>query len=166
MNIRQLIAQDAEQYLNIRLEALQKAPEAFASSYEEEKNQSPDKYRGRFDSSQNSFTLGAFNGDELVGVGTLIKETRSKLLHRANIVAMFVKEEERGHGLGKLLLTDAINKARELNEIEQIYLSVVRKNKSAKRLYLSSGFEVFGTEKNALKFNDTYYDEDQMVLFL
>lgn len=69
MKIRQLISQDAQQYLNMRLEALQKNPEAFASSYQEEK-------------------------------------------------------------------------------------------------YSSLGFEVFGTEKKAMKYNNIYFDENHMVLFL
>jgi len=33
-------------------------------------------------------------------------------------------------------------------------------------LYASLGFEVFGTEKRALKVGQRYVDEDYMVLFL
>lgn len=166
MKIRPLIAQDAQQYLNIRFEALQKAPEAFASSYEEEKKQSVDKYINRFKSPQDSFTLGAFNDHELVGVVTLIKEKRIKMRHRANMVAMYVTKEKRGYGIGKALLTDAIQRARDIEEIEQIYLTVVTTNETAKQLYASFGFTVFGTENNALKYNNKYFHEDHMVLFL
>lgn len=166
LKIRPLIAQDAQQYLNIRLEALQKAPEAFASSYEEEKNQMADKYINRFNAPQDSFTFGAFNDNELVGIVTLVKETRIKLQHRANIVAMYVTEEQRGCGIGKGLLTEAVQKAKNLEGIEQLYLTVVTTNLATKQLYASFGFKVFGTEKNALKYDDTYFHEDHMVLFL
>lgn len=166
MKIRQLNSQDAQHYLNIRLEALQKNPEAFASSYEEEKNHSVDKYIDRFKYSQDSFTFGALEGSELVGVVTLVREKVLKLRHRANIVAMYVTQEKRGYGIGKALLTEAIQKAKDIGGIEQIYLTVVTTNESAKRLYSSFGFEIFGTEKHALNYNNTYFDEDHMVLFL
>lgn len=34
----------------------------------------------------------------------------------------------------------------------------------AKKLYNSLGFEVYGVERNALKYNGQYFDEDLMVL--
>lgn len=166
MKVRQLIAQDAEQYLNIRLEALQKAPEAFASSYEEEKNLSANKYMNRFQSPENSITFGAFIGNELVGIVTLLKETKLKLQHRANIVAMYVKQEKREQGIGKALLTEAVQRGKDTEGIEQIYLSVVTTNEAAKQLYASFNFEVFGTENNALKHNNVYFHENHMVLFV
>ncbi|WP_042353984.1 GNAT family N-acetyltransferase [Bacillus rubiinfantis] len=166
MEIRQLTPTDAEEYLSIRFEALQDSPFAFASSYEEEKNQSAEIYKNLFAVPVNAFTFGAFEELELVGVVTLIREELIKLSHRANIVAMYVKPEKRESGLGKALITKAIEKANSLDGIEQIYLSVVTTNIPAKKLYASCGFEVFGTEKRALKFNNTYYDEEHMVLFL
>ncbi|MGM7722920.1 GNAT family N-acetyltransferase [Metabacillus sp. Hm71] len=69
-------------------------------------------------------------------------------------------------GAGKCLMQEAIKKAKEMVEIEQIYLTVMSTNHSAKRLYSSLGFEIFGTDKRAIKLNDTYFNEDLMVLFL
>ncbi|WP_353761517.1 GNAT family N-acetyltransferase [Bacillus cereus group sp. RP43] len=89
-----------------------------------------------------------------------------KLSHRANIVAMYIKPEKRGIGLGKALISKAVEKADNLEGIEQIYLSVVTTNIPAKKLYASCEFEVFGKDKKALKFDNTYYDEEHMVLFL
>jgi RimJ/RimL family protein N-acetyltransferase len=96
----------------------------------------------------------------------LIRGKIFKLKHRANIVAMYVAPEKRGFGIGKGLLSETIKKANDLEGIEQVYLTVVTSNEPAKRLYSSLGFEVFGTEKRALKFDNTYFDEDHMVLFL
>lgn len=166
MEIRGLNAQDAGRYLNIRLEALQKNAEAFASSYEEEKDYSADIYIERFQSPKNAFTFGAFDHSELVGVVTLVREEKIKLSHRANIVAMYVKPDHRGSGVGKALVTAAIKKAKKMSGVEQVYLAVVTTNDPAKRLYTSMGFEIFGKEKRALKIGDVYYDEEHMVLFL
>ncbi|MCD8502343.1 MAG: GNAT family N-acetyltransferase [Bacillaceae bacterium] len=166
MEIRQLTPSDAEIYFSIRLEALRTSPYAFASSYEEEKNETAEKYKNRFETPKNTFTFGAFDESHLVGVVTLVKEKLLKLSHRANIVAMYIKPQKRGYGIGKDLISKVIEKAYNLEGIEQIYLSVVTTNVPAKMLYTSMGFEVFGKEKRALKLGHTYYDEEHMVLFL
>ncbi|MFE4762243.1 GNAT family N-acetyltransferase [Bacillus mycoides] len=166
MKIRQLNPTDAEKYLSIRLEALQDSPYAFASSYEEEKNQTAEKYKNRFSTPVNTFTFGAFEESQVVGIVTLIREQTLKLNHRANIVAMYIKPKKRGIGLGKALISKAVEKANSLEGIEQIYLSVVTTNIPAKKLYASCGFEIFGKDKKALKFDNTYYDEEHMVLIL
>lgn len=165
MMIRRLVPQDAESYLTLRLKALQNSPESFGSTYEEEKDYSVDKYKIRFQS-EDSFTFGAFEDGGLVGIITLVTEQRIKLRHRATIVAMYVSPDMRGLGIGKALIIEAINKAKELQGVEQIYLTVVTTNKSAKKLYSLLGFEIFGTEKRALKLDGVYFDEDLMVLFL
>ena len=165
MEIRELGPQDAETYFQIRLEALSKNPEAFGSSYEEERKESADKYKDRFQATD-SFTYGAFTNTKLAGVITLLTEKRMKLRHRSTIVAMYVTSDMRRNGIAKALMNEAINKARTLDGIEQIYLTVVSSNHAAKKLYTSLGFEVYGTEKRALKIDQTYLDEDLMVLFL
>ncbi len=166
MKIRLLNPADAEEYFAIRLEALQQSPDAFASTYEEEKHQTAEKYKTRFAALEKTFTFGAFEGYQLVGVVTLVSEKLIKLSHRVNIMDMYVKPEKRGIGLGKALLSTAIKHAKSLEGIEQIYISVVTTNISAKKLYTSFGFKVIGEEKRALKFEDTYYDEEHMVLFI
>ena len=103
MEIRLLNSLDAENYLDLRLEALQNSPEEFASSYEEEKDQSVEKYKIRFQS-QDPFTFGAIESEKLIGVVTLVKEKKLKLKYRANIFAMYVSPEERGIGAGKCLM--------------------------------------------------------------
>jgi len=43
---------------------------------------------------------------------------------------------------------------------------VVVDNKNAKKLYESIGFEIYGLEKRALKYNGIYYDEELMTFWL
>ncbi|WP_442598812.1 GNAT family N-acetyltransferase [Neobacillus sp. D3-1R] len=163
MEVRVLDSNDAEQYRKIRLEGLQTNPDSFSSSYEEEKDYLLERYKGRLNGVE-SLTFGAFFQQELVGVVTLIFETKNKLKHRANIAAMYVNPHNRMRGIGKALMVAAINKAKTLEHIEQIYLGVIASNEPAKKLYQSLGFETYGIDKKAIKIDDTYFDDELMVL--
>lgn len=158
--------EDAEKYRSIRLESLKNSPEAFASSYEEERDFSIEKYQNKFQLND-SFTYGAFEKGELVGIITLYREKLYKLSHRAHIGAMYVSDSIRGLGIGKALMEEAIEKAKSIEGLEQVYLAVVSTNESAKKLYSSLGFEVFGTEKKGLRLkNNIYFDVDFMIMYL
>ncbi|MCU5081165.1 GNAT family protein [Bacillus cereus] len=74
-------------------------------------------------------------------------------------MVIYINSEKRGIGLGSVLIFKAIEKVDSLEGIEQIYLSVVTTNVPAKKLSASCGFEVFGQDTKALKFDNTYYDE-------
>ncbi|MBE4907557.1 GNAT family N-acetyltransferase [Bacillus luteolus] len=163
MEIRILNSSDAEAYRKIRLHALQGNPEAFSSSYEEEVEYPLERTASRLDEGT-SFTFGAFIDNTLVGVVSLVLETRHKIKHRATIFAMYVNPDHRKLGVGKQLMVAAIEEAQKLDEIEQIYLTVNASNEPAKRLYLSLGFKTYGVDKRALKIEDQYYDEELMVL--
>lgn len=155
----------AEMYRCIRLEALQNHPEAFGSSYEEEKEFPLEKFAEKF-MEESSLTFGAFENDQLYGVLTLVLEQKNKLKHRANIYAMYVSPKKRRHGIAKNLMLEAINKARCIKGVEQLHLAVVSTNTPAQKLYTSLGFETYGVDKQALKVGHLYFDEKLMVLFL
>ena len=163
MEIRTLHLNDALSIRKLRLEALLDSPEAFDSSYEEEREYPLKKFKDRLKS---GCTLGAFLHEELVGMVTVIQETRNKTKHKANIFGMYVSPAQRGQGIGKNLIIKAINQAKTMKGIEQIHLTVVTSNDAAKHLYLSLGFEIYGREKHALKIGDSYLDEEHMYLFL
>ncbi|OIK09712.1 GNAT family N-acetyltransferase [Bacillus sp. MUM 116] len=165
MEIRQLNPNDAKQYQKLRLEGLQKDPVAFASSYEEEKEYTIETYTNRLKSPE-VYTFGAFENEQLFGIVTLVRETKQKTRHKANIFAMYVSSEKRGRGMARSLMEAVIQKAKELGGVEQINLTVVSTNETAKKLYYSCGFKTFGLEKNSEKVGKTYYDEEYMVLFL
>ncbi|MBS4172703.1 GNAT family N-acetyltransferase [Bacillus sp. FJAT-49736] len=167
MNIRILKENDAPIYQDLRLKGLKNNPEAFGSTYERESAFTLQMIEERIKPSEDKFVLGAFNpSDLLVGIVTFMRETSLKTSHKGNIFGMFVASEVRGQGVGRLLLLDLIERARNFDGMEQLNLTVVSNNTAAKKLYSSLGFTVYGVERNALKFDGEYFDEDLMVLFL
>lgn len=165
MEIRKLQSSDAEKYFVLRLEALQTNPEAFASSYEEESKNTPKIYQNRLEGDF-SYTFGAFEQEELIGVASLVLEQKNKIKHRANIYGVYVTPEKSGLGVAMKIMEASIKEARQLEGVEQIHLTVTASNEPAKKLYQSLGFKTYGIEKKALKLEHTYFDEELMVLFI
>jgi ribosomal protein S18 acetylase RimI-like enzyme len=167
MEIKLLDASDAEKYWALRLEALKQHPEAFLTSYEDAmKRENPIDHVARNFTIEGNFTFGAFEHEKLIGVVTLLQESAEKIRHRANIFAMYVTPKNRGLGVGKALMEEAINKAKTIEAIEKINLSVMANNQKAKSLYTKLDFKVFGFEENALKVNGIYFHDEHMVLHL
>jgi len=167
MNIRMLTDKDAVQYQTLRLRALKVNPEAFGSTFEREAKFTQQMVEERIRPTEERFVLGGFdNQNLLVGIVTFMREASLKTAHKGNIYGMFVAPETRGQGLAKQLIQELIKKAKQFNGLEQINLTVVSNNLPAKKLYSSLGFETYGVERNALKFDGEYHDEDLMVLFV
>ncbi|EJQ70072.1 hypothetical protein IG7_02745 [Bacillus cereus HuA2-4] len=165
--IRLLTKEDAEKYWDLRLQALQVNPEAFVTTYEEAiRQENPIKRVESNLTATTSCTFGAFNEENhLVGVVTLLTEEREAYKHKGHIVAMYVDTQNRRNGLARKLITNAIQRARDI-KLEQLTLGVVSTNEPAKKLYESMGFKTYGIEKRAIKVNGVYSDDENMVLFL
>lgn len=167
MITRVLVESDAQQYQKLRLEALKSNPEAFGSTYERESKYPLELVIERISPSRDKFVMGALDElGSLEGIVALVRENGVKTSHKANLYGMYVSEKRRGNGIGRILLRDLIKKAKEIDGLEQIKLSVVSTNEPARKLYRSVGFETYGLERNALKFDGEYFDEDLMVLRL
>ena len=165
--IRLLEPSDAKHYFELRLEALKENPEAFATSYEEviSKPNPVEQYEKSF-AQTNQYNFGAFKDEKLIGMVTLLPETKEKLKHKANIFAMYVTPGQRGNGLGRALLGAAIKQAHKMEGISKVNLTVVSINHSAKGLYQKFGFKSYGLEEKALKVKNVYFDEEYMSLSL
>ncbi|MEC3883048.1 GNAT family N-acetyltransferase [Halobacillus sp. HZG1] len=163
--IRLLEPTDAKDYWDLRLNALRANPEAFAISYKEAlKREDPIEGVAKYLKNKGNFTYGAFVDGVLIGVITMLQESPSKLNHKALILGMYVRTESRGNGVGRSLLQEVINKAKNIKEIERLNLTVVTSNKRAKKLYSDLGFKTYGVEEEALKFNGQYFNEAHMTL--
>jgi len=113
-----------------------------------------------------SWTLGAFDGDRLVGIVSVEREPWAKLRHKALLSRMFIHPESAGSGLGKVLLHEALIRATQVADLRQIWLTVLETNEPAQRLYASAGFRSYAHEPEAVRIGDRYVAELQMVRFL
>jgi RimJ/RimL family protein N-acetyltransferase len=163
MEIRELTPADSAIFQELRLYALQESPEAFGSSYEEEKDRPLDAVAERL-SAENNHVFGAFTGTgQLIGLTGLYREPRTKTHHKAQIWGVYVAPGHRGRGAGSALMEAALSRARELG-LRQVNLGVNTASHAAVRLYESCGFERFGPEKEAFKIGEDYYDSAYMAL--
>ncbi len=157
-----------ERFWRLRLRALQDAPEAFSSSYEETvQTPLPDLIglqRARM-STENVVFL-AEEDSEFVGITGLYRETRLKTKHKGQIWGVYVLPERRRCGVAQALMRHAIAYARGWAGLELLHLSVTTSNTAALRLYESLGFVTWGTQPKALYVNGVYFDEHHMALHL
>jgi RimJ/RimL family protein N-acetyltransferase len=165
--VRFLTSNDATAYWTLRLEALEREPEAFGSSPEEHRALSREEVARRLGShDEDNFVVGAFDGDRLVGTAGFYRDQHLKQRHRGHVWGVYVAQEERGRKVGRDIMKAVLERAEKIEGIEQILLSVSTTQAPAMNLYRSLGFEVFGCDRRALKIGDRYIDEENMILFL
>jgi ribosomal protein S18 acetylase RimI-like enzyme len=167
MLTRKLTEEDLDALWNLRLRALQDNPEAFGSTHEETQQRGKESYQQRLRQPHaETFYLGAFEDERLVGMVGFFRESGTKGQHKGYIISMYVAPEQRGRGIGKALVAEAIAQARTVPGIDQLLLAAVTTNTAARQLYRSLGFEVYGLEPRALKQDDQYWGEELMILRL
>ena len=161
IQIRRLQTPDAALYRDIRLEALQRNPEAFGSTFEFENAQPLSWFEA---SLGRAAIFGAFVDGRLAGMAGFAMQEGPKHAHKARLWGMYVRAAARNSGLGKRLVASVLEHARGRAELVQ--LTVASENDAARRLYRAMGFVEYGHERRALKQDGRYYDEVLMVNFL
>jgi ribosomal protein S18 acetylase RimI-like enzyme len=158
-NIRILQESDYQIWKAIRLEAVKAHPEAFGSSYEEESLYSDEDFKQDLTKSN---IFGAFSKNGLIGIVGFFKLKPLKMQHRGTMFSMYIKLEYRGQGAAAQLIQAVINHARQ--NVLQLHCTVVSENKLATKFYQKYGFQIYGTEPQALKVDEKFYDEHLMIL--
>jgi len=161
MEIRTLQETDNALYSELWRSALLEQDEFFRISIDDEP--SP-KIQTKF--SNESFTLGAFINDTLVGTVSVEREVRTKLKHKALLFRMFVHASAAGKGVGKALVNEAISQAKSIQGLRQLYLTVLDINERAIHLYTSTGFATFAHEPESVRIKSNFVGELQMIRFL
>lgn len=164
--IRLLTPKDASQVRALRLKSLKTDKDAFISTFEYESQFDVDYFSRKiiFNTQEPIFGYwGIFEQEQLLGYVQLVRERLPKAQHVVSVYELYVLPEKRHSGLGRELMTHILQISREHPEIEQIHLEVSSNNILATQLYLSLGFEITGTTKNAIKFHNNYQDEIRLL---
>jgi len=167
--LRDVGAADLPAYKDLRDEMLALHPEAFTSDAATERAKPAASYQARLLDPQGDparFTLGAWWDRHLVGAISCERDGRLKVRHIGHIIGMMVGPLARGRGVGRALLAACIDRARHIDGIEMLTLSVTADNAPAVALYEAAGFKRYGRLPRAIKLGDAYCDKDQMALTL
>ena len=140
LEIKHLSANQWEIYRNIRLRGLKEDPQAFARSYEEEKNYPQEKWLERV---RNDYNLVAFETRQPVGTMSAYT-TEEDGQQVAHIVGVYVAKEARGRGIGTLLLNKVLEKIKENKRVVKVDLTVNKEQLAAVKLYKKFGFQITG----------------------
>ncbi|MEN0019951.1 MAG: GNAT family N-acetyltransferase [Planctomycetota bacterium] len=164
---RPLTPDDVTLYAALRREMLLDAPWAFCSGPDDPGAGGADEALILQRLAQPETTTFVIeDGPRLVASATVIRLDRRKLRHRAEIVAVYVTPSHRNRGLGRAVLTAAIQQAKAWQGVESIALSASSNSPAAIALYESLGFVVWGREPGAMRVGDHTYDEVHLQLAL
>jgi len=163
--IRELRDVDAEAYVELRRQALLESPLAFASSPADDLVSSPEAVREQLRRTPESVIFGAFR-PALVGVVGLYRDRHIKSFHKAHLWGMYVSPSHRRQGVAFELLQAILRHARTLQGVSWVHLSVSEAAPRAHQLYERAGFQLWGTEPDALRHDGQAVIEHHMALHL
>jgi RimJ/RimL family protein N-acetyltransferase len=169
VDVRRLRALELADYKALRDTMLAAHPDAFTSDAAAESTKPAQGYLARLglDRPQGGqFTLGAWDGNDLVGAVSCERDMRSKVRHVGHVIGMMVADRAAGRGIGRALLQACIAEARAADGLEMLTLSVSAGNGPAEHLYQSAGFVRYGILPRAVKLGGRYHDKHLMVLTL
>lgn len=145
VRIRRLVPGEQGLYRAMRLQALQRNPRLYGSTYAESAATPMlplERHIAANDEANVMF--GAFTRGELGGMCGLIRETREQTRHRAELVHMYVAPWLQGQGVGAHLVETTVRYGIDRVGLRQIVLGVMADNEPAIRLYRRSGFREYG----------------------
>ena len=99
----------------------------------------------------------AFDGAQIVSVALLTVGRRERIAHHGTL-ALSVRKDHWGRGIGGAMLTALIRTARE-NGLEALDLGVRADNARAIALYERFGFRVYGRYARYICIDGVYYDD-------
>lgn len=152
---------DAAHLRELRLEALNTQPEAFAADYYRTMAESVQDWSERIDGfarNKNGVICVGASENSLTGMAGIVKGNRPKTQHGGSIWGVYVKKEWRGLGVAKALLNECIAWAKAQGLVI-VKLGVVTTNTPAIGCYSRCGFKVYGIEPQVIYYEGVFYDE-------
>jgi ribosomal protein S18 acetylase RimI-like enzyme len=163
--IRPIGDEDADAYSALRRAALLDTPLAFGASPTDDFVSTSEAVREQLRRAPEWVLLGAFEPD-LAGAVGVMRDRHVKASHKAHLWGMYVAPGHRHRGVGAALVRAAIDHARTLPGVSWVHLGVSAAAPAARRLYERAGFEVWGTEPDALRHDGETASERHMALDL
>lgn len=166
--IRPLTTNDVHAFLALRKRSWSTDPLSWDHAPDEKAD--PEKWKAIISGWDNgSALLGYFLTEEkkrpkLVGLTGLERFYAPKRSHRAMIWGVYVSPEVRGQGISGKLLEESLARARKMEGLHHVILSVSHHAKAAIRLYERAGFVEWGREPAAARTGDVFMDEIHMGL--
>lgn len=160
--LRRLCTEDAEAFSVLRREVTADNPVAMGLTMEEELTRPLQGFRDQLSYPEPNAAFGAFVDAELVACAAVAWPSKfPSSRHKTTLWGVFVSPRFRNRGLGRSLVQRAVAHA-ESNGVLRVNLTVYVPNDAAVRLYESLGFEHCGTEPEAIRIGDSFFDGYQM----
>lgn len=141
-----MTAADRAPFRALRLKALERDPDAFLMTAEEERRAERLDLEAAIESPGSiGWIYGAFADARLIGAVALIVGGPRKIAHLGRIVSLVVDPDRRRGGIGRALMTHAIAAARARG-LHALRLDVVAENGPAIALHRGLGFVDYGRE--------------------
>lgn len=164
INVIELKSENAQEYLELRKASEIELPQYVGPSAERELmsgNEGIAKIVASYES-EGTILFGAFSEEKLVGAIAISRRLSPKFKHRAFIWGMYISNEYRQLKVGALLLAHAQSWAKKHQEVNVLWLQVTESNTPAVSFYEKHGFEIYGTEPQALFAQGEYHNVHYM----
>jgi ribosomal protein S18 acetylase RimI-like enzyme len=143
--IRIVQPDDVKALRALRLEALQRDPDAFLATVAAELANTDDVVKTRITPDENGFIIAAFHGVTMVGMVGARREQWEKVRHTMDVWGTYVTANARGQGVCAAMMRALEAQARTCAGVQCLKLGVIEGN-AALRTYESVGYVKFATE--------------------
>lgn len=160
---RRLDLSNLDEFKKVRLEALQNEPHAFGDDYDTLGKKESGYWTDQLSNNRRVW-YGVFSENKLVGIGSIKYARQKKFSHIAHLSGIYVKQEYRGQGIGRMLFEKRIEEAFLNPKVIKLKLIVNTSQTNAINLYKSCGFEIVGEMKKEFKVGENYHNAYLMEL--
>lgn len=160
--IRPVRPDEAEAWLEMRLEALQAHPIAFGDSYEEAAARPLADLVARLGAPGPNVVLGVFVEGALQGTAAFTLDTPLKMRHKALMGAVYLRPALRGTGAADALIGAIVAHARQHCSVLRAVVNPT--NEAARRLYFRHGFTTYGVEPRGLRHDGVDHDDELIAI--
>lgn len=167
--IRPLTPNDVAAFVALRKQSFSTDPLSW--DHDPDATVSVEEWAPRLQQTADDLVLGFFltegrDQPELAGMIGLQRFKKQKRRHRAMVWGVYVSPAARGRAAARQMLDEVIQRAREMEGLDHLVLSVSNHALAANHLYTSKGFVEWGRELRAARTGDTWMDEVWMSLVL